>query len=225
MNLAKRYGMFGMGIVVSALGISLITKAELGTSPITSLAYVLTYLFPFSLGTFTMAVNTVLFFLQAVLQGRDFQKIQFLQLPAALLFSLCIDGWMMFFSFWSPDCYPSQLLALFAGCIFLGLGIALEVIPNVLILPGEGVVRTIAGLTGRRFGRVKVEFDLFIVISAMIVSLTARGQILGIREGTLVAALIVGHISHFFLERVSSLAGRLIPPYYKNSEICQAGGN
>ena len=225
MNLAKRYGMFSFGVVISALGISLITKAGLGTSPITSLAYVLTYLFPFSLGTFTMAVNSVLFFIQAALQGRDFQKVQFLQIPAALLFSMCIDGWMRCFSFWSPDCYPSKLLALFAGCIFLGLGIALEVIPNVLILPGEGVVRTIAGLTGWRFGRVKVGFDLLIVISALAVSLAARGQILGIREGTLIAALIVGHISHFFIEKVSSMAGKLIPSYSENSECCQVGSN
>lgn len=225
MNLSKRYGMFAMGVMVSALGISLITKAELGTSPITSLAYVLTYLFPFSLGTFTMAVNSVLFFVQAVLQGKNFQKIQFLQLPAALLFSLCIDGWMMLFSVWSPDCYPAQLMELMAGCIFLGLGIALEVIPNVLILPGEGVVRTIAGLTGRRFGKVKVEFDLFIVISAAVVSLTARREILGVREGTLVAALIVGHISHFFIEKVSSIAGKWIPSYSKDSEVCRAGSN
>lgn len=209
----KRYGMFMSGVIVSALGISMITKAGLGTSPITSLAYVLTFIFPWSLGAFTMLVNTVLFLVQAGLQGKDFQKVQFLQLPSALLFSICIDGWCWMLDHWALGSYGEQLLMLLGGCVFLGLGIALEVIPNVLILPGEGLVRTIAALTGWRFGRVKTGFDLSIVISALIVSAVAKGQILGIREGTVVAALIVGSIAHFFIGKVSAVLEGWIPEY------------
>lgn len=90
-DMFKRYGLFIAGVIFSALGISLITKAGLGTSPITSLAFVLTFIFPKSLGVFTMLVNFAMFLLQAVLLGKTFKKIQLLQLPAALLFSLCID--------------------------------------------------------------------------------------------------------------------------------------
>ena len=71
---------------------------------------------------------------------------------------------------------------LLLGCVFLGLGIAFEVIPNVLILPGEGLVRVIAGLTGWRFGLVKTGFDMSIVASAVGVSLFFTGHVLGIRE-------------------------------------------
>ena len=70
-------------VIFSALGISLITKAGLGTSPITSLAFVLTFIFPHTLGTFTMMVNSVMFIIQVILLGKTFQKIQLLQLPAA----------------------------------------------------------------------------------------------------------------------------------------------
>ena len=154
----KRYSMFIAGVIFSALGISLITKAGLGTSPITSLAFVLTFIFPHSLGEFTMLVNTVMFLIQAALLGKAFGKIQLLQLPAALLFSACIDGWMYILGFWKTGSYVGQVLMLLLGCVFLGLGIAFEVIPNVLILPGEGLVRVIAGLTGWRFGLVKNGF-------------------------------------------------------------------
>ena len=75
----KRYGMFIAGVIFSALGISLITKAGLGTSPITSLAFVLTFIFPHTLGTFTMMVNSVMFIIQVILLGKAFQKIQLLQ--------------------------------------------------------------------------------------------------------------------------------------------------
>lgn len=204
----KRYSMFIAGVIFSALGISLITKAGLGTSPITSLAFVLTFIFPHSLGEFTMLVNTVMFLIQAALLGKAFGKIQLLQLPAALLFSACIDGWMYILGFWKTGSYVGQVLMLLLGCVFLGLGIAFEVIPNVLILPGEGLVRVIAGLTGWRFGLVKTGFDMSIVASAVGVSLFFTGHVLGIREGTVLAALIVGSISHFFIEKVSTLPAR-----------------
>ena len=214
-DMLKRYGMFIAGVIFSALGISLITKAGLGTAPLTSLAYVLTFIFPYSLGTFTMIVNTIMFLWQVILLGKSFQKIQLLQVPSALLFSVCIAMWLSVLSGWNTGNYAGAVIMLLAGCVFLGFGISLEVIPNVLILPGEGLVRTIAGLTGWRFGRVKMGFDLSIVISAVVLSFAVEGQILGIREGTVIAALIVGNISHFFIEKVSSVLEGWIPPYVR----------
>lgn len=219
-GILKRYGMFIAGVIFSALGISLITKAGLGTSPITSLAFVLTFIFPHSLGTFTMLVNAVMFVIQVILLGKSFQRVQLLQLPAALLFSVCIDGWLYLLSDWQTGGYGGQILTLFLGCVFLGMGIALEVIPNVLILPGEGLVRVIAGLTGWRFGRVKTGFDMGIVVSAVVVSLLARSQILGIREGTIIAAFIVGSISHFFIEKMSVLLESWVPEYSGAGDVC-----
>ena len=202
----KRYTMFMAGVIASALGISLITKAGLGTSPVTSPAFVLTFLFPLSLGTFTMLVNTVLFILQAAVLGRDFERVQLLQLPSALLFSACIDGWMRLFSFWQVSTYAGSAVMLLTGCVFLGFGIALEVHPDVLILPGEGLVRAITRRFRLPFGRVKSTFDLTLVGLAALVSVLATGKVLGIREGTVVAALIVGPLSHFFLRRIAAFA-------------------
>ena len=202
-DMIKRYTMFMAGVIASALGISLITKAGLGTSPVTSPAFVLTFLFPYSLGTFTMMVNTLMFGLQAVILGRDFERVQLLQLPSALLFSACIDGWSRLFSFWPVRSYLSSVVVLAAGCVFLGLGIALEVVPDVLILPGEGLVRAIVRRFGLHFGHVKRAFDLILVLAAAVLSVAA----------TVAAALVVGPISHFFIGRIHSLARgeKLVP--------------
>ncbi len=204
-EMMKRYTMFLTGVIASALGIGLITKAGLGTSPVTSLAFVLTFVFPKSLGTFTMIVNTVMFFMQAAIIGKGFEKIQLLQLPSALLFSACIDGWMRLFSFWQVHSYVGSVVMLFIGCTFLGLGIALEVIPNVLILPGEGLVRAIVHRTGFQFGHVKTSFDLSLVCAAILLSIFCKGRILGVREGTVAAALVVGSISHFFIRHLTAV--------------------
>ena len=49
MEKAKRYIVFFIGLFINALGISFITKADLGTSPISSIPYTLYLYFPFTL--------------------------------------------------------------------------------------------------------------------------------------------------------------------------------
>ena len=77
-----------------ALGVVLTTKADLGTTPITSLPYVASLGFVPSLGFFTIMLNLGLIAMQVLIMWDKFPKIQYLQLPASLLFGLFIDFWM-----------------------------------------------------------------------------------------------------------------------------------
>ena len=54
MEKLKRYIIFIIGLYINSFGVSLITKATLGTSPISSIPYVLSLNFPFTLGQFTI---------------------------------------------------------------------------------------------------------------------------------------------------------------------------
>ena len=54
MEKAKRYLVFLIGLFISSLGVSFITKASLGTSPISSIPYVLSLNFSMTLGQFTI---------------------------------------------------------------------------------------------------------------------------------------------------------------------------
>ena len=182
----KKYRMFLYGMIVAALGISMITKAELGTSPITSPSYVLTFIFPYSLGVFVLAVNSTLFLFECLVLGRSFKKIQLLQLPATLIFSACIDGWMWVLSFWTPVFYVQKVL-----------------LPDVLILPGEGLVRAISRRKNWDFGIVKTCFDMSLVLTAVLLSVLCLGHVEGIREGTVAAAFLVGGISKFFIRHIT----------------------
>ena len=64
MNKLKRYIIFLIGLFINSLGVSLITKANLGTSPISSIPYVLSLNFPLTLGNFTIIFSLLLIFLQ-----------------------------------------------------------------------------------------------------------------------------------------------------------------
>lgn len=205
-NLLRRYLLFLAGILFSALGISLITLAGMGTSAVSSLAYVLTFVFSgISLGTFTFLVNCSMLVGQILLLRRKFQPIQLLQIPFTFLFSFCIDLWMHVFTPVAPQFYAGQWVMLLLGCGFLGLGVALEVIPNVLILPCEGFVRTWSQVFGWDFGKVKTGYDLTMLATAAVVSLLCLGSIHGLREGTVVCALTVGAISRFCCKRLAFL--------------------
>lgn len=207
--LPRRYLMFFVGVVSSALGIALITLAGMGTSAVSSLAYVLTFVFDgVSLGCFTFLVNCAMLVGQVLLLRKKFQLIQLLQIPATFVFSACIDLWMDLLAALVPSAYAGRWVVLLLGCGFLGLGVALEVVPNVLILPCEGFVRTCSQVFGWEFGKTKTGYDLTMLCSALLVSLLCLGSVHGLREGTVVCALTVGTISRFFCRRFQHLMER-----------------
>ena len=153
-----RYAWFILGIVINGFGVAAITKAALGTSPISSVPYVLSLRFPFSLGQFTFVFNMFIILAQVVLLKKDFKPFQFLQIGVTFLFSACIDLSLALLSFLNPQGILACLISLLAGCAILAFGISVEVAPDVLMVPGEGLVSAITRVTGKRFGSVKVAF-------------------------------------------------------------------
>ena len=77
-DIKRRISVFILGLGLSGFGVAMTTQAGLGTTPISSLPYVLTFLMPLSLGMLTLLLNIFLVFGQVLLLGRDFRKIQYL---------------------------------------------------------------------------------------------------------------------------------------------------
>lgn len=197
----KKYFWFIAGVIINSFGIALITKANMGTSPITSVAYVMSLKFPLTLGQFSFLMNLVFILLQIILLRRNFKPLQLLQLVVNIIFSYCIDLSMSLLSVFHFDNLISQIIALLLGCIVLGLGISIEVAPDVLMVPGEGLVRAISTVANKRFGTVKVVFDTTLVIIAVIMSFIFWGRLNGLGLGTIVSALFVGHVVNFINRR------------------------
>lgn len=202
----SRYLWFVIGVVINAFGIALITKAAMGTSPISSVSYVLSLEFPFSLGQFTFAVNMLFILGQAVLLKREFKLVQLLQIAVNVIFSLFIDVGMLLLFWLQPTTLVVQILSLLAGCAVLGLGISIEVAPDVLMVPGEGMVNAIARVSKKRFGTVKILFDVTLVAIAAVLSLVFFGQLRGLGLGTLVSALLVGKFVNLYQKRLPLVA-------------------
>ncbi|HIX29975.1 MAG TPA: cytidylate kinase family protein [Candidatus Blautia stercoravium] len=212
----NRYTIFILGLLVNSLGVSLITKAELGTSPISSIPYVLSLNFPLSLGAFTVIFSLFLILLQLLILKRDFKLEHVLQIPVSLAFGIFIDMCMTLIDFVHPENYAVKCIDLVLGCLILGVGVYMEVLANVVMLPGEAFVRAIVFRWNREFGVTKVAFDVSMTIIAGILSFAFSGKLYGVREGTIVAAVLVGFIARLIGRKLSFLPAKLFPQ--KNAE-------
>lgn len=205
MEKVKRYLLFLIGLFINSLGVSLITKADLGTSPISSIPYVLSLNFPFTLGQFTIVFSLLLIFLQLILLRRNFKAEHLLQIPISILFGYFIDLTMAMLFFVAPRSYISCILYLLVGCLIWGFGVYTEVLADVAMLPGESFVRAVSFTWKTEFGSTKVAFDVSLTVIAAILSLIFAHRLDGVREGTIIAALLVGFIARLFGRKLSFL--------------------
>ena len=143
-----RYVFFILGVAINSFGIAFVTKSAMGTSQISSIPYVFSLEFPsISFGMWTFLFNILFILLQVVLLKKDFHPIQFFQILVNVLFSGLIDLSMSALSFFQPEALWLRILSLLFGCLILALGICIEVAPDVLVVPGEGIVRALAQTT------------------------------------------------------------------------------
>ena len=111
----RRWAVFAAGLAVAGVGVALTTRAGLGTSPISSVPYVLTFVFPLSFGLLTLLVNLLLVAGQVALLRREFRAVQYLQIAATGIFGLFIDLGMWLTGPLETGLYPLQVAELVAG--------------------------------------------------------------------------------------------------------------
>lgn len=198
MEKLKRYVIFVIGLFINSLGVSFVTKANLGTSPISSIPYVLSLNFPFTLGQFTILFSLLLIATQLIILRRNFKLEHVLQIPVSVVFGYFIDVTMMLLAFIQPQNYFSSIFYLLAGCIILGFGVYMEVLADVAMLPGESFVRAVSFTWKTDFGITKIIFDISMTVIAGVLSFIFAHQLDGIHEGTVIAALLVGFIARLF---------------------------
>lgn len=197
---AKRYILFIISLFFAALGVAFTKHGELGVSPISSVANILSIKFTIcSMGTWLIIWNCVLIVGQILILRKKFQWIQLLQVPLSFLFGWFTDFGMWMVSFIPVETYITRICLTIIGIVILGFGISLSVIANVIMNAGEAFVKAIADTTGREFGNVKIAFDITCVVTSILLSLIFfHFTIVGTREGTILSALFTGVVVKFF---------------------------
>ncbi len=199
-EIAKRYSLFIISLFFAALGVAFTKCGELGVSPVSSVANVMSCKFPsISLGTWLIIWNCILIAGQIFILRREFQPIQLLQIPLSFVFGWFTDFGMWLTSFIPVNSYPVRIVMVVIGIVILGFGISLSVIADVIMNSGEAFVKAVSDTLNRDFGNVKITFDvLYVIISVVLSLLFFDFTIVGTREGTVISALFTGIVVKFF---------------------------
>lgn len=210
-ELIKRYILFIISLFFAALGVAVTKHGELGVSPISSVANVMSSKYAFlTLGTWLIVWNCVLILGQVLILRREFKPVQLLQIPLSFLFGLFTDFGMWCVSYLPCDTYPVRMILVICGIVILSFGVSLSVIANVIMNSGEAFVKAISDKTGANFGNVKIGFDVTCVILAVVLSmLFFGGKIVGTREGTILTALLTGLFVKFFTKKFDRPLGKI----------------
>ncbi len=205
-ELIKRFLFMILGLIVTALGLAVCVQPNLGISPITTLAYALNRVIPsMSLGTFVFMQHMVFFLLMVALQRKDFKPFQLLQIPCSFLFGYCVDFWELLLQNVTPNTYFARMIMLLIGCVIVALGFSLIYTSHVALEANTAFLNALSLRTGKSYSTLKTLTDVIIVILAAVTGLISLHTIVGIREGTVIAALIVGPIAGFFNRKLARL--------------------
>ena len=127
------------------------------------------------------------------------------------MFGYFIDLSMWLFAAFAPEAYPLRIISLLMGCMIIAFGAYLEVVADVVMLSGDAFVRAIAKVAGKEYGGVRVISDVSMSAVVAVLCLVFLHSLSGVREGTVIAALITGNIVKAFTKSLSGLSSILVP--------------
>lgn len=194
-----------IGMFLYACGVILTKNCDLGISPITSVAYAMSLISGISLGWCTSLFNILLFILQkALLRSKYTWRTLLSQAGMSILFSIFIDSAGILLGSICPSAYVSRIVLFVFGCFVLAVGMNLILHAEFVILPAEGAVAAIQSKSGRSFGTTKIAFDAVMVLMTSALTIIFLHQLKGIREGTILAVVLIGNFSRLFTRKWNS---------------------
>lgn len=207
----KKWAVFTGGLFLFALGCCGMTKADLGLAPVPSVSWVVSYITNFSYGTVHLGLNCFFILVQAVFLGWKFDKTMLLQILLSLLLSIFLDLVMPFMGLldvFTAD-FAGRVLVFALSIVVMGIGIGLQALPQVTLLPVDNLARIVASRMHRTLGTAKILIDCSSVVLSTIISLLFLGRLEGIQIGTAISALLTGNVVRIFMKSTAPLSRRL----------------
>ena len=227
-HICRRILVFAVGLLVISLSIGFITKASLGTPPISSIPYSLSLIFPsLSLGNFTIIYSLLLVFLQLVILGKQADKVSLgLQVVISFVFGYFIDFGMMLLGDFSPEIYWERIVCVLIGCFGLAFGVYLQIVADFTMVPGDGFAYALSvRIKKKPYRVVRVCSDVSMIVIAAIIGYIGMGTTGGVREGTVICALLIGTIAGVYFSKLAWLTKRLFPDDPENAAISGSGSD
>ena len=194
----RKLAVYLVGLFILSTGVVLSIRSQLGVSPISALPYILSLILDIYVGRVVAAVFGILVLLQIAILRRKFKPISLFQLLFSAVFGLFVDLIMHLTDGIYFQTYFGRLALLLSGAFLLSLGIAVMIESKIAPLPPESlVVAACEVIPGGRFHVLKMVLDSSFALSALVLALVFFGDLQGVREGTIITALLVGRLVPF----------------------------
>jgi len=200
-----------IGLFFLAFGVAFSINSGLGVSPVNSLPYVISVITGVELGTMVIIVFSFYIFVQILVLRRQFKWINLTQLVFATIFGYFTNFAKMIVGDFAIPTYPGKLIMLAISIVIVAIGISLYVDASLVNMPMEGMVGAINEkiFKNKTFADVKVILDTTVVIIGIGLSLVFLGEVEGIREGTIICALVVGKLMKPMQKRIYPIVEKI----------------
>ncbi len=186
----KRILVYLVGLNLQAAGIVLNISTGLGVAALSSTIYSTSRIFGLSLGTASIIWYLIFVVLQCIM-SRQVKKEFLLEIPLSFIFGYLNDFYDGIIHIAPTEIYQSVLLfAVAVSCISMGVYLTSKT--NLVLNPGDGIVKTISTVWGKPFHFIKNCFDIAMISGAVLLALVTRSPISGIGVGTVASALLIG---------------------------------
>ena len=206
----RKAAVYAAGLLFMAFGVAFSVNSGLGVSPVNSLPYVVSLVLGVDMGSCVIGVFSFYVLVQILIYRRDFKWINLTQIVFSTLFGSFVDFAKAVVGDFALPTYPGQLIMLAVSMVFVALGVCLYMDARLVNMPMEGMTSAIAErIVKKPFHDVKVAVDCLAVGAAILLSFVGLGGLEGIREGTLLCALLVGKMMKPMQKVLAPLVDRI----------------
>lgn len=201
MKIIKRVMIYCLGMLFLAFGVSFSVKSQLGVSPVNSIPYMISHITGIDQGLITTCVFSFYVVIQIIILRKDYKLINLFQIVFTSVFGLFItfSNHIVFFN--PPDNYFARLILLFISIVVIAIGLMFYLTAEIMPMPAEGIMLAISSKTDKEFSKIKVIFDCTVVGISILLSLVFLNEVTGIREGTIIAAILIGKVLQVISKR------------------------
>ncbi|MDE6657637.1 MAG: hypothetical protein K2J88_03525 [Oscillospiraceae bacterium] len=182
-----------VGLFIMTIGIAISVKSNLGVSPVSSIPYTMTVCWGIEMGKATILFHCVLILIQILILRKKFKLKLLLQLPVGIIF-----GYFTTFcnslaeSIPTTDNFFIRICMILISVVLVAIGIFLYLPADIMPLAGEGVMQAVSDTLNIEFSKIKVAFDVTMVIISLVTCLLILHNLGSVGLGTVIASLMVG---------------------------------
>ena len=191
-----------LAIVIIYADVAFAIKAAIGVMPVDAAINTIAAVLNVKVGTLSILFHGSFFLGQIFIEGKNFRKIEFLQILYILL-----GGTVLNFFLYTVlkdvtfTLYPIRLVVAVIAFFLSTFGVTLILETRLMRTPMDGCVQLIAERLGKPMGKFRQKIDIGLVLLSVVLTLIF-GTEWTLREGTVIAALMFGPSMDFWKKKL-----------------------